>query len=113
MAFEAPAGDWDGAAAADFALGMRLRAYRFDKYKTVKKNGEDSDDTPPSITIATTDFAAARAAAPARTAVAEGVELARDLVNEPPNVLYPEAFAERASALKGSASRSKSSTKRR
>ncbi|MGD0183653.1 MAG: leucyl aminopeptidase [Roseiarcus sp.] len=101
VAFEAPAGDWDGAAAADFALGMRLRAYRFDKYKTVKKNGEDSDDTPPSITIATTDFAAARAAAPARTAVAAGVELARDLVNEPPNALYPEAFAERASALKG------------
>ncbi|MGO9770441.1 MAG: leucyl aminopeptidase [Roseiarcus sp.] len=101
VAFEAPAGDWDGGAAADFALGMRLRAYRFDKYKTVKKNGEDSDDTPPSITIATTDFAAARAAAPARTAVAAGVELARDLVNEPPNALYPEAFAERASALKG------------
>ncbi len=101
VAFEAPAGDWDGGAAADFALGMRLRAYRFDKYKTVKKNGEDSDDTPPSITIATTHFAAARAAAPARTAVAAGVELARDLVNEPPNALYPEAFAERASALKG------------
>ena len=54
VAFEAPAGDWDGGAAADFALGLRLRAYRFDKYKTVKKNGDDGDDTPPSITIATT-----------------------------------------------------------
>jgi leucyl aminopeptidase len=32
-------------------------------------------------------------------AVAEGVRLARDLVNEPPNTLYPEAFAERAKAL--------------
>src|SRR5262249_4972452 len=35
-----------------------------------------------------------------RSAVAEGVMLARDLVNEPPNVLYPEEFARRASALK-------------
>ena len=33
-------------------------------------------------------------------AVAEGVELARTLVNEPPNVLYPESFAERAAGLK-------------
>src|ERR1700733_8643610 len=31
---------------------------------------------------------------------AEGVELARDLVNEPPNVLFPESFAERAGALR-------------
>jgi leucyl aminopeptidase len=31
--------------------------------------------------------------------VADGVFLARDLVNEPPNVLYPAAFAERAAEL--------------
>ena len=30
-------------------------------------------------------------------AVADGVLLARDLVNEPANVLYPEEFARRAS----------------
>ena len=100
VALEAPAGDWDGGAAADFALGLRLRAYRFDKYKTAKKNGDESDDSAPSITLGTADFAAARAAAPARTAVAEGVEFARTLVNEPPNVLFPEAFAERAAGLK-------------
>jgi leucyl aminopeptidase len=100
VAFEAPAGEWDGGAAADFALGLRLRAYRFDKYKTIKKNGEDVDDSPPSITIGSADIAAARAAAPPRIAIAEGVELARTLVNEPANVLYPEAFAERAASLK-------------
>src|SRR6201996_5666731 len=37
VAFEAPSGTWVGSAAADFALGLRLRAYRFDKYKTRKK----------------------------------------------------------------------------
>ena len=36
----------------------------------------------------------------ARQAVAEGVEIARDLVNEPPNVLNPEEFARRTGALK-------------
>ena len=99
-ALEAPAGEWDASAAADFALGLRLRAYRFDKYKTAKKNGEDADDGIPAVTIGTANRAAAPAAATARTAVAEGVELARNLVNEPPNVLFPEAFAERAAALK-------------
>src|SRR5262249_51545515 len=33
-------------------------------------------------------------------AVGEGVFLARDLVNEPPNVLHPEEFAKRAQSLK-------------
>ena len=40
-------------------------------------------------------------------AVAEGVELARTLVNEPPNVLFPESFAERAAALKAHRRRSR------
>jgi leucyl aminopeptidase len=35
-----------------------------------------------------------------RGAIADGVTLARDLVNEPPNVLYPDEFARRASELK-------------
>ncbi len=99
VAFEAPAGDWDANAAADFALGLRLRAYRFDKYKTVKKNGDDADEAPPKVTVGVANVAAVRAAAASSTAVAEGVELARDLVNEPPNVLFPEAFAERAASL--------------
>src|SRR5208283_3852936 len=34
-----------------------------------------------------------------RMAVAEGVEIARDLVNEPPNVLFPAEFADRAKGL--------------
>ena len=99
IAFEAPVGTWDGAAAADFALGLRLRGYRFDKYKTRKKEPEDENGQAPEFVIGSGHPAAARAASHERFAVAEGVELARNLVNEPPNVLFPSEFADRAKAL--------------
>jgi leucyl aminopeptidase len=85
--------------AADLALGMRLRAYAFDRYKTKRKEGEE----PPAkadITIAVHNVEAARKAWASREAVAAGVAIARDLVNEPANVLYPQEFARRAAALK-------------
>jgi leucyl aminopeptidase len=85
------------AAAADFALGMRLRAYSFDAYK--QENEESPKAKPVAVTIAVGDPPAARAAWQASEAVAEGVLLARDLVNEPPNVLGPAEFAERAREL--------------
>ena len=47
VAFEAPSGMWDGPAAADFALGLRLRGYRFDKYKTRRKDPEDDNSRRP------------------------------------------------------------------
>jgi leucyl aminopeptidase len=99
VVLDGPAG-WrtDAAAAADMALGMRLRAYSFDRYKTKKKDDE-SDVDAQSVTIATDDPGAAKKAAKAREAVAEGVVIARDLVNEPPNVLSPEEFARRAAKL--------------
>ena len=96
---------WPGAAvspenAADVALGARLRHYSFDRYKTKKKpEGEESRAT--ALTLMVADPAAAEAAAAVSAAVAEGVILARELVNEPPNVLYPEEFARRAEALTG------------
>ena len=85
-------------AAADLMLGMRMRAYTFDRYKTRK--GDDSEpEGALSVKIALADPAAARKLARRVEAVAEGVDMARDLVNEPPNVLYPEEFAKRARAL--------------
>jgi leucyl aminopeptidase len=98
--FESPGEAWDAAAAADFALGMRLRAYSFEKYKTKKNESDGSGDETLSALIGVDDPAASRAAYGAREAVAEGVELARNLVNEPPNVLFPESFAERAAELR-------------
>ncbi len=96
---ELPGGAMSADEAADLVQGMRLRAYAFDRYKTRRKD----DDKPPekrSITIAVGDVAAARRAFVAREAVTGGVLLARDLVNEPANVLYPDEFARRTLALK-------------
>src|SRR5208283_5753853 len=62
VAFEAPSGTWDGPAAADFALGLRLRSYRFDKYKTRKKEPEDENGQAPEFVIGSGHAAAARAA---------------------------------------------------
>ena len=99
VAFEPPEGTWDGAAAADFGLGLRLRGYRFDKYKTRKKESDEESDGPPEFVIGSSHAAAARSAWHEQMAVAEGVEIARDLVNEPPNVLFPAEFADRAKGL--------------
>ena len=93
-----PAGQTDAGAAADFALGAALRAYKFDLYRTKKKDDSDKE-TASAITIAVADPAAARAAHGPRAGLADGVNLARTLVNEPPNVLFPEEFANRAKEL--------------
>jgi leucyl aminopeptidase len=87
------------AQAADLAQGMRLRAYAFDRYKTKRKEGEEKPESR-TVGIAVANVAAAEKALAPRNAVTDGVVLARDLVNEPANVLYPEEFAQRAGALK-------------
>jgi leucyl aminopeptidase len=99
VAFEPPKGAWGAEAAADFMLGARLRAYRFDKYKKKKREKDEETRGAAVVTIGVGDVEGARHAARAREAVVEGVDLARDLVNEPPNVLYPAVFAERAETL--------------
>ncbi len=83
---------------ADMALGARLRAYTFDLYKTKRK---DDDARPDRIEV---NFACSGANAVEKawvksSAIADSVAFARDLVNEPANVLYPGEFARRASSL--------------
>ena len=95
---ELPGGAMSPARAADLAQGMRLRAYAFDRYKTKRK--EEDRRANVKVSIAVSDAGAARNAFAPRAAVADGVDMARDLVNEPANVLYPEEFARRAGALK-------------
>jgi leucyl aminopeptidase len=85
--------------AADIALGMRLRAYAFERYKTKRKDDEEPA-AEARVTITVANVAGVRKAFGPRDAVANGVVLARDLVNEPANVLYPEEFARRAGNLK-------------
>jgi leucyl aminopeptidase len=85
--------------AAAVASGARLRAYRFDRYKTKKKDGENGP-LQAQVSLAVDDVAAARKAFAGSAHIVDGVMLARELVNEPPNVLYPEEFARRASELR-------------
>jgi leucyl aminopeptidase len=85
--------------AADIGLGLLLRSYAFERYKTKRKEGEEKRETL-RVAIAVEDPAAARKAWTARESAAGGVMIARDLVNEPPNVLHPTEFADRAAELK-------------
>jgi leucyl aminopeptidase len=83
-------------AAALIASGASLRVYSFDGYKTKKDN-----KTRPLTEISILSISAAKAkkAFEPLEAVRQGVHLARDLVNEPANILVPIAFANRAKAL--------------
>ncbi len=97
--FESPGEAWDAAAAADFALGVRLRAYKFEKYKSKKPDVDEETPGTLALDVAAADPEAAREQYRSREGVGEGVDIARTLVNEPPNVLFPEAFAGRAETL--------------
>ena len=101
---EGTGGDVAPADVASFALGALLRGYKFQKYKTKARKTKDAaadanERTLKKLVIHCADpRAAAQAFAPAR-AIADGVMLARDLVNEPANILGPAEFAARAKEL--------------
>ncbi len=98
MIAELPSGALKPDQIASIAAGIRLRAYKFDRYKTKTK---DEDSTlKAQISIAVADVAAARKAFGPANNVVDGVLIARELVNEPPNVLYPVEFARRAAQLR-------------
>jgi leucyl aminopeptidase len=88
-------------AAAAFAQGMVLRAYDFDKYKTKKKDDEDGGEKPVAqkATLMVESPSDCRKVWESAEGVARGIMLARDLVNEPANILGPVEFAARADAL--------------
>jgi leucyl aminopeptidase len=95
---ELPDGAMQPDQAAGVASGLRLRAYKFDRYKTKKK--DDNGAVRSDVSIAVADVAAARKAFAPESHVVDGVIIARELVNEPPNVLFPVEFARRAGQLK-------------
>ncbi|WP_299646987.1 leucyl aminopeptidase [uncultured Jannaschia sp.] len=83
----------------DIALGATLRGYAFDAHKTSKDGEGDDPSAPAPITVMATKPEEAEAAFADARAVAEGVFLTRDLVNEPANVLTTTEFAERLKKL--------------
>lgn len=80
----------DYEAAAHIALGAALRGYRFERYRAPKKD----NNKPLSRFIVAGDPATKAGAVYKKLEpVLSGILNARDLVNEPPNHLYPEAYA--------------------
>lgn len=101
MRYEAAAIGADGLSAAmlaHVALGARLRRYRFDKYRTTMK--EEQKPKLVKLRILAGDEAATGTAYQPLAALAAGVELTRDLVSEPANVLFPAEMADRTKALR-------------
>jgi leucyl aminopeptidase len=96
---ELPSGAMTPDQAAAVAAGTRLRAYKFDRYKTKKKDSEDAA-LRTDISVGVGDVAAARKAFAPNDHIVDGVIMARELVNEPPNVLFPIEFARRAAQLR-------------
>jgi leucyl aminopeptidase len=89
-----------GGEAAQLAMGILLRAYRFDRYKTKPDDSENGDGAETvKVTIVTPAAAAAKKAFVDVEAIAGGVTLARDLINEPANVLGTLEFAAKAKEL--------------
>jgi leucyl aminopeptidase len=95
---ELPEGSMKPSQISSIAAGIRLRTYTFDRYKTKKK--DDDTKLTARISIAVADVSAARKEFTGTGSVVDGVLVARELVNEPPNVLFPVEFARRASQLR-------------
>lgn len=88
----APATDLpEGTTAMALAEGLRLSTYRFDKYLSDKQEV-------PELTVryhpTSGDAEAVKPWIDRAETVYEGIKLARDLVNERSNVIYPETLAE-------------------
>ena len=84
--------------AARLAEGMKMRSYRFDKYKT-KLKASDKPKLKKAV-IMLDDHAEAKKAFASQDKVVDGLFTTRDVVNEPANIIYPESLAERARELK-------------
>ena len=85
-----------GEAAARIAHGARMKTYRFDAYRT-----KETKDEKPALAKITLNGApaSAKTAYAQYEKVGDGVFLTRDLVSEPANVLFPDAFAKRCQKL--------------
>ncbi|MFM9889156.1 MAG: leucyl aminopeptidase [Rickettsiales bacterium] len=82
----------DGAElAAHLGYGARLRAYRFDKYRTKEK----AEDKPKLKSVSVISRAADKAKKlfTPLLGIADSVHFSRDLVSEPANIIYPETLA--------------------
>ena len=92
-------GPLPGDAMAAIGLGATLRNYSFRKFKTKKKDADNGAEGPRKLVVQGKDAEKAQGRFQSLKAVARGVWLARDLVNEPANTLGPVEFAAEAEKL--------------
>lgn len=92
--FDASALDIDDAGSR-MAFGALQRSWRLDSYRTKPK--PKSQTTVEGFTVVAGDDEAGRWNH--HEHIFAGIDLARELVTEPPNILYPESFVERCRAL--------------
>lgn len=78
-------------AAARAALGARLGGYRFDKYRTKLKDREKPSLK--AVSVLSNTVALARKLHLPLAKLADGVEITRNLVTEPANVIFPASLA--------------------
>ncbi len=91
---------FDADAAARVALAAALRSWRYDRYRTRLKDKQKP--TLATVTIVGADKDAGSRFESRYAPLVEGVSLTRELVTEPPNIIYPESFVERvAKSVKG------------
>lgn len=83
--------------AAHFAFGLLLGSYSFNRYKTMDKEEEPSSLSKLSLML--NNRKQARTLFHELDKVSAGVFLARDLVNEPGNVVYPETVVRQSKKL--------------
>jgi leucyl aminopeptidase len=76
---------------ASLTLGLRLGCYRFDGYKTVKKDKKEIRLA--AVTVMASEEKSTTAALNQSAQKSASIAQVRDLVNEPPNKLYPSSFA--------------------
>lgn len=91
------AGD-DAQALAEFAEGVYLRSYSFDKYKTEKGQKKDKPKAQ-KIALVSEVATDAKKLWAVSQAVCDGTLFARELVNEPTNILTTTEFAKRLQGL--------------
>lgn len=81
--------------ATHIAYGLKLRSYRFDLYKSDPEENDEKKPELETVDIIIESATKAKNLYETYAGIAEGVFLARDLLHEPPNVLYPESYARR------------------
>lgn len=82
--------------APELAEGLYLSHYKFDKY--MKKDEDSPEPISPVITllVESSGFLKAKKEIERRKIITSSMNLARDFVNEPGDIVYPEIFAQKA-----------------